>query len=290
MSNISQVGSYRGLVVDRGLSNSSGGHLQFELTLQATEKYDEANQVWTLFDFEDSEAQAYMNLITSKEQENAINCRQIMRAFGWDGVSYLALNNPDSSLAKQIQWRMGMETYNNVERCKVQAIDAYDTTPGRKVEKLDAAAVRALDAKYAGILKKLSGGPKPKTARPTPPVATPPAAVPTPDPTPMPTTPIPTPVGTLVTPAPVSEPAKPKRGRPAAPKAPPITATPVATGEPLDQSAAWEVVTTRSEKAGKTDLEVANAWTCVVKELGGDEKVGEDWSGVAAEICKRLEV
>jgi hypothetical protein len=279
MSNISQSGSFRGIVIDRGLSESSGGFLQLILTLQATERYDEDNQVWTPFNYEDCEAQAYLNLITSKDKENPVNCRQIMRAFGWDGMSWAALNDTENGLAKQIQWRMGMETYNDMERCRVQGIDAYDAAPGRKVEKLDAAKVRALDAKYAGILKKLGGGPKPVTAKP----AAPPQAPVSPDPTPAPApTPSITPAPSAATPEPPAPPKK--RGRPATPKAAP----PVAAAAPLSQEDAWGAYADKAQAAGKTDLEIQNKWIEVVNERGGDEAVGADWSGVVAECCARL--
>lgn len=275
MSNISQSGSYRGPVIDRGLSNSSGGHLQLEVTMQAAERYNEEAQVWEPFNYEDSEAQAYLNLVTSKEKENPVNCRQIMRAFGWDGVSWAPLNDPDNDLAKQIQWRMGMETYNDVERCKVQGIDAYDGAPGRKVERLDAAKVRALDAQYAGILKNLGGGPKPKTAKP----AAPPKAPVSSDPTSVVAVPTTTPTTSPSDPTPV----KPKRGRPATPKTPPT----VAASAALSQADAWDAYTAKAD--GKTDLEIQNTWIAVVREVyGSEEDVGEDWSEVVAECCKRL--
>ncbi len=293
MSNISQSGSYRGLVIDRGLSNSSGGHLQLAVTMQATERYDEENQVWTPFDFEDNEAQAYLNLVTGKEKENAINCRQIMRAFGWDGMAFSTLNNPDSSLATQIQWRMGMETYNEVERCKVQGIAAYDAAPGRQVEKLDAAAVRAVDAKYAGILKALGGGPKPKSATPRP--VAPPQAPVSPDPTtssaisaPAPSAP---PAGSAPAQPPASAPTaeKPKRGRPKAPVTPPVTPPPAVTALPttMTQQEAWDAYTAKA--TGKTDMEITNTWTSLIHEIGGDDKVG-NWADVYAECCRRLGV
>ena len=262
MSNISQPGTYRGVVVDRGLSESSGGCTQLEVTLQATEVYDEKGQVWTPFSYEDSEAQAYINLITKAEKGNAINLRQVVRAFGWDGMSWATLNDSNNDLAKQIQWRMGIETYEGVDRCKVQAIDAYDAAPGRKVERLDAAKVRALDAKYAAILKSIGGGPKPKTAAPAAPK---PAQ------------------GTSAPNEAAAEPAKPKRGRPPAPKAPPA-------GKPMDQGAAWESVYGTGNKAGKSDMEITNAWTAVVHEIGGDEAVGADWSGVVVKVKAALGV
>jgi len=289
MSNISQSGNYRGLVLDRGLSKSSSGCLQMVATLQATEKYNADAQVWEPFNYEDCEAQAYLNLVTRAEKENPVNCKQIMRAFGWDGMSFAALNDPNNDLAKQIQWQMGMETYNEVERCKVQGIAAYDAAPGRQVEKLDAADVRKLDAQYAGILKNLGGGPKPKTAgKPT----APPQAPVSPDPTPAPLPGTPTatasPTPTPST-APEPAPAKPKRGRPAAPKTPP--APPQDTADPMTQEEAWGVYADKAQAAGKhTDLEIQQAWLAVLHEnYNGDESsVGENWSPVAEAASKRL--
>ncbi len=299
MSNISQPGNYRGLVIDRGLSNSSNGYLQLEVTMQATEKYDEENQVWVPFAFEDCEAQAYLNLVTSKEVGNPVNLRQIMRAFGWDGMAFSTLNNPDAQLVTQIQWRMGMETYNGVEKCKVQGIGAYDAAPGRQVEKLDAAAVRAVDAKYAAILKNLGGGPKPKSARPAAPTPDNPACVPAPTSTPAASV-NPGPITSVTTPAPspaaapttgaASAPAaaeKPKRGRPKAPPTAPAVTTPSVSAPAMTQQEAWDAYAAKA--AGKTDMEITNTWTGIVHEIGGDEKVG-NWAGVYVECCKRLAV
>lgn len=280
MSNISQSGWFRGHVVDRGLSKSSGGCLQLEVSLQATEKYDEENQVWAAFPYDDNEAQAYLNIITRKETENAVNCRQIMKALGWDGASFSALNNPDSGLADQIQWSMGEEEYNGVVRVRVQNIDAYDATPGRKVAKLDASDVRALDAKYAAILKNLGGGPKPKTARPTAPT---PATTAT-----TATDPPPSPIPDITSAAPPA--ALKKRGRPATPKSPPTapaTATTTTADEAVSKVDAWNTYTTAVEAAGKTDVEIQNAWVEVVREAGGDAAI-EDWAGVAEKATAQL--
>ena len=298
MSNIGQAGDYRGLVLDRGLSKSSGGYLQLVINLQATEKWDPNNQVWTPYEYEDNEAQAFLNLVTSKEKENAINCRQIMRAFNWDGASFAALNIPDNGLATQIQWRMGMEIYNEEERCKVQGISAFDAAPGRAVEKLDVADARAIDAKYAAILKNLSGGPKPKTAKP----AAPPAQTPAQTPAQAPAQPDP-PVAVVAPVAPTTAMTEPvtkpkKRGRPATPKptavvSPAVSQPPVPAAVPmpalLTQAEAWEYVYNTANKAGKSDLDITNGWVKSVNEAGGDEKVG-NWTAIATATLKELGV
>jgi hypothetical protein len=322
MSNISQSGSYRGVVIDRGLGKSSGGHLQLVLSLQATEKWNDEAEVWEPFQYEDSEAQAYLNLVTSKEKANPVNPRQIMRAFGWDGVSFDPLNDMDSGLATQIQWRMGFETYNDREQCKVQSIGTYDGTPGRKVEKLTPAEVRDINTRYAAILRELGGGPKPKTAAPKAPpkekpahpdqaraaeeVAKAPAGGsvrapdtdPTPAPSPIPGGDAPTESGstgsqeppTNPTPAPSSAPSSapaPSGKTTGGKKKPAVPKAPPKT--PMTQEEAWAAWTVKAD--GKTDLEIQNTWIAVIKEVyGGDENVGDDWSPVVAECIKRLGV
>jgi hypothetical protein len=294
MSNINQSGTYRGNVVDRGMGQSSGGFPQLLLSLQATEKYDEQNEVWTPWDYEEVDIQAYLVLFGGNGKPT-MNVRQAMQALGWDGTSFQTLQD-SKDLATQIQFRVAESAYEGITRLKVEWINAYDADPRRSVAKLEVGDIKKLDAQYAAALKALGGGPKPKSAKPAAPAA------PVADPTPVaPTGSLATPPGPQSTsvlptdPAPApADPAPKKRGRPAAPKTPPVavpSVTPTTpTSEPLDQAGAWDVVTTRGGKGSKTDPEVTSTWTCVVKELGGDEKVGADWSGVATEVCKRLGV
>lgn len=315
MSNINQSGVFRGDVLDRGMATSSGGFPQLILQLRASEKYDDVNEVWIPWDYEEVDATAYLVLFGGNGKPT-MNVRQCMKAFGWDGASFQALQE-DQNLAKQIQWRMAESTYQEQTRIKPEWIDAYDADPQRKVQKLEVGDIKKLDAQYAAALKALGGGPKPKSAKPTAPTAVAPKADPTtvapigspvpppglqtaavtppftPDPTPSPSgtqaaTSSPTP-----TPSASAEPAKAKRGpkpKPPVAVAPPTTPAPVPTTAPMDQGAAWESVYNRASKVGKTDLEITNTWIAVVNEVGGDEKVGADWTNVAAEVGKRLGV
>jgi hypothetical protein len=291
MSNINRSGTFRGDVIDRGLSKSSGGHLQFEVQLQATEKWNLDAEVWEPWDYDEVEATAYLNLITGKEKANSVNIRQIMRAFNWDGVTWATLQDENAPLAKQIQFRIESNEYDGKTRLQVAWVDAYDAAPGKKVQKLSAVDIRSIDSQYAAVLKSVGGGPKPKSARPSAPVSAPVSADPTPDVT-APTT---TPTATLLGP--------PKRQRatkaemearravpaPATPTPPPTdVAVDQAETVPISQVDAWEVVKNKAQKAGKTDMEISNAWTEVVKGVGGDAAVGEDWSNVRADILTRL--
>jgi hypothetical protein len=284
MSNINQTGTFRGDVIDRGVSATQNGYPQLIVQLRATEKYDDQNGVWIPWDYEEVDATAYLVLF-GKDNKPLLNVRQVMKAFGWDGASFQSLQeNPD--LAKQIQFRMAESTYEGVTRIKCEWVDAFDADPTRKVQKLDVGDIKKLDAQYAAALKAVGGGPKPKSAKPT----APPQAPVSPDPTSsaavVATASATTATNTLAVESPK------KRGRPKAPPAAPtvVTPPPVAPGSSvaMTQQEAWDAYTAKA--AGKTDMEITNTWTGIVHEIGGDEKVGADWSGVYAQCCSKLGV
>jgi hypothetical protein len=306
VSNIDRAGSFRGKILDRGVSETKNHYPQLVLQLQATEKYNNESEVWEPWNYDECEATAYVCLF-GKDGKATLGVQQAMKALNWDGMSLMTLQTDTS--VEDIQWRMEPSTYDDVTRIQVAWIDAYDAEPGRKVRKLDVADIKKLDAKYAAALKAIGGGPKPKSAPPRPPapaqaqapMAQPPAGmvVPTPSGEP-PFTPDPTPTAepaaapvTSVAPD-AAEPEKPKRTRkpatpaaPAAPTAPAAPATPVAAVA-VDQATAWGAVYTAGKAKGKSDVEITNAWVAVVNEIGGDEKVGSDWSGIRDRTIARL--
>lgn len=275
MSNIDRSGVFRGEILSRGVATSSGGYPQLLLSLRATEKYEEAEGVWQPWDFEEVEAQAYL-ILFGKDNKPTKNVHQAMKALKWDGMSFAKLQEDET--VTQIQWRMESHTYNEQERIQVAWIDAYDADPTRKVQKLEAADIKALDAKYAAALKNLGGGPKPKSAKP----AAPPQAPA--DPTPAAAMPTTTPASAAASPTAEIPKKKKKHERPATPKAP---ATPAAT---MDQGTAWETLFNKGNIASKTDVEITNAWIAAVNEAGGDEAVGTDWSGIYTKAAAALGV
>lgn len=308
MSNIDRVGSFRGKVLDRGVSATTNGYPQLVLQLQANEHWNEENQVWEGWHFDECETTAYICLF-GKTGKPTLGVGQAQKALNWDGSSLMALQTDVS--VEDIQWRMESSTYEGKTRIQVAWIDAYDAEPGRKVKKLDTADIKKLDAQYSAALKAIGGGPKPKSAPPRPPA--PAQAAVKADPTPAsgeaPTTttaaasPVSTPTTseaplTPDTPAEASVPAaqadtpeRPKRGRkPAAPAAPQAAATPVAApaASIIDQGTAWGAVYSAGKNKGKSDVEITNAWVAVVNEIGGDEKVGSDWSSVRDQAIAKL--
>lgn len=274
MANIDRVGSFRGKVVDRGISETKNGYPQLVLQLVAAEKWDEQAEVWVDWSqFDVTEATAYMCLF-GKSKKATMAVGQAMKAFGWDGTSLLDLQE-NEALADQIQWRMAENTYEGNTTIQVAWIDEYDAVPGRKVRKLEKADIKKLDGQYAAALKAVSGGPKPKKAAPTPPTAKP-ESEPSPDPTPAPET-------AGAAPQTATGPASPapKPPAPAAPKA-------AKKAKAVDKDTAWGAVYSKGSGAGKTDIDISQAWTEAVKAAGDDEAVGDDWSGIQADVLKAL--
>lgn len=276
MAQIDRVGSFRGKVVDRGIGESSGGFPQAILQLEATELWDAENGVWVPWAYEEVETIAYL-ILFGKNGKPTLSARQLMKSLGWDGVAFLDIQENDK-LNGQIQWRMEESTYEGNTTIRCQWIDHYDAVPGKKVQKIDRADIQRLQAKFAGGLQTLSGGPKPKAA---PPKAAP-KATPKADPTP-----VAPPASTSS--SPVSEPQESSQGPSSAAPEPPAAPSqgivkPKKAKKPkaIDMGSAWEQCYAAGKDAGKTDVEVSQVWTQLVMEAGGNESVGDDWSGIKA--------
>ena len=277
MAQIDRIGSFRGKIVDRGVGESSGGFPQAILQLEAAEMWDAENGVWVEWAYEEIEAIAYL-ILFGKSGKPTLSACQLMKALGWDGVAFLDIQE-NEKLSEKIQWRMEENTYEENTTIRCQWIDHYDAVPGKRVQKLGKADVQRLQAKFATGLQALSGGPKPKSV---------PKATPKTDPTP-PATPAPTQepaapagpptaaapptddqVAAALVPPPAASPAAPKPAEPRRAKA----------AKPIDMRTAWEQCFTAGNKAGKTDVETTQIWTTLIKAAGGDEAVGDDWSGI----------
>jgi len=166
MSQIKYPGTYRGIKVDAGIKKSSGGHIQLVAQLIATEQFDfetgEWVPDWQQYDEQyGSEITAYLMLFSKDTSKDAFaTAKQLQKAWGWDGSSLAELEKLEP---EAFQFRVVEEEYKGKKQLKVAWIDAYDATPGGTIQKLDESEIKKLDAQYANVLRKLSGGPKPKS-------------------------------------------------------------------------------------------------------------------------------
>jgi len=280
MSSIDRTGSFRGKIIDKAISKSSGGFPQAVLQLEACEMWDPDNGVWVPWEYDEREAMAYMVLF-GKNNKPTLSARQLMKATGWDGVSFLEFQDK-TDLKDEIQWRMEENTYEGNTTIRCQWVDDYEAVPGKKVQKLEKEDIAKLQAQYASQLQALSGGPKPKSAppaapkqsKPTPEPEEPPAADPTPEAGDLGDTAGPPPT----TPEPPDAPEPPKAEklkRTRKPKA-------------IDMNTAWAEYFKESKAAGHDDVKITQAWTSIVQEKGGNDAVGTDWGPVKAAALDAL--
>jgi len=307
------TGTFLFNILEACVCATKNGLPQWVASLQAMQAYDDESGQWVDYSgYEDNETTAYLVLF-GKDGKSLLNAKQLQKAIGWSGTSFEELDQMDYS-GIQVQGRLEEHEYNNNTTVRVQWIDHKDADPTRALQRLNADALKKLNAKFASGMRELGGGPKPKSV---PPVA--PAPIPSPTTTatmPAIATPIPAP-----TPAPTpgvvqqvdpkeearkkyeakkervkkaeakAEQTAAKLGKSQPPK-PPMPPKPVAItakGQALislcqkyslpaacNQEQAWEACA-QHRKTDITDDELANIWIQTIGDIGGEEIVGEDW-------------
>jgi hypothetical protein len=147
---ISNEGTYRGEILEGGLSESTNGFPQEVLKLKSVEVWDTESQEWLPADPENNEIIWYGVLYDSKNKET-LNCKQVKKVTGWTGASFADLDAMDLA-GVPIQFRVEPHTYNENTTLQVSWIDGYDVVPGKTLRKLDKEGVAALQQRYATIL------------------------------------------------------------------------------------------------------------------------------------------
>ena len=169
MGQIDRIATFRGYPVDSGVSETKKSGLpQWVASLKAVEIYDEDTEQWVDWSkYEETEITGYFVLF-DKSGKPTLTCQQVSKAVNWDGVSVLELGTTNYSKTL-VQFRVEENTYEGNTRLQVSWIDHADAEPGRSITKLEPDALKKIDAKYAAALRKLSGGPKPKSVPTKPP-------------------------------------------------------------------------------------------------------------------------
>ena len=170
MSQIEQIGTYRGSIVEHGVGVTSKSSCpQWIAKFIAMEKYNNDTGEWEDFSqFVDNEITAYLVLF-GKDGET-LTCKQVCKATGWDGSDFQELDEADLS-AVGVQVRVAENTYEGKTRLQVEWIDEYDAVPGNAIKKLSPDEIKLLNAKFKKYMKPKKVTPataKPKDA-PKPP-------------------------------------------------------------------------------------------------------------------------
>jgi hypothetical protein len=278
---ITETGTYRGAAQEHAVNFTRNGCPQFEVKLQAVEKYDYEAQEWqSVAGQEDVEITGYLTLI-DKDNKPIFHAKDVMRTFEWDGRSLVELDTADL-VDTACQWNVEDNEYDGKVNKKVTKIAPYDDTPStsRGIRKLEATEVMALDAKFKNALAALGGGPKPVSAKVAPvakpkvaPKAKAKAAVA--DPTPTTDAAEATSASTVIAAKPTSMPKPPALGKPK----PPIAE--------LTYESAWELCF-QTRAATVTDDQIAAAFTKAMQEVAKDadpEKItGTQWAHIADRV------
>ena len=155
MGQISREGTYRGVASDSGVGLTTNGFPQFVAQISALEFYDFDEKVWLDWSGQDEEISGYFCLFGSSNKPT-LSAKQVQKALGWSGQSFSELNEANYE-AVPFQFRVEEHEYQGDTTLQVSWIDAYDATPGRQVQKLDADAAKKLDKLFTAQLKAFGG-------------------------------------------------------------------------------------------------------------------------------------
>jgi len=252
MSLIKQAATFRGTVLEHACNETSTGLPQFEVRVQGIELFDDDVKEWVDWSGEEeNELTAYLVLFTH-DNNPIFHAQSVMKVFDWDGMDFEYLANGDF-VGTQIQFRVIENDPEYVARRPfvVASIDVFDAEPSRTMKNLDEDKVKQMNAKFAAGLRKLSGGPKPKSVPKTPPKAA----------------------------------DKPKTTT----KPPKKTTPPKKKETSLNAEQVWELCCERKPE-DVTDKQLEDAWVKVTDEFGADEKITADdkWGEVCHQILKAI--
>jgi hypothetical protein len=298
MSQINREGTFRGYAIEKGVAESKGGFPQFVVRFQGREFYDEDTEQWIDWsEYEENEIVGYFVLFGGNG-EPTLTAAQIQKAFGWSGESFSELDEANYS-ETLVQFRTEYRTYQENTTLQVTWVDEANAEPGRKLRKLEKAEISKIDAKYAAALRKLSGGPKPKSVPSKPPVPKPETPPPASDKE----------AAKAVLKEQAAEKAKrgkiaeekaakrekPKVGRPAKPPTPTPTAPETVTEPESDinvctKNEAYQDCHARLVEPGIATIDnLNNTWLTTIESLGGEEALdGEGWASVRNIVLDEL--
>jgi len=264
---IDREGTFRGALVDYGISFTTNQFPQFVCRLKASEIWDPDDEIWVDWTpYDVNEITGYFVLVGAKGE--TLNCIQLEKALPWDGVSFAGLNDGDYS-DTVVQFRVENRTYEDNTTLQVAWIDEYNAVPGNTVKKLDAAELKKLDAAYKNIRKKTVAAKAP--AKPTSPgTVTKKGAKPTAD------------KGMVKN---VGR----KQSMPTVPQEPPVD---MPEGNCTKEDA-WEAVL-GMKKPGVDDKVLSAAWLAAVKEVGDgkhpDKFNSQEWFRVRELVLDKTAV
>ncbi len=177
MSLPTREGRFKARIVEHGVEETGDNHLLTFVVKVAIEQ-ELVGGEWYGFEQEETgwEITGYFYLLKKDGDKNEITIKNLMAAFGWDGIDPAWLQT-EPLKDRMVQVKLQSESWNGKDRIKVQYIDNEDGG-NMGVKRATPDRLAALSAKF----KSKPGGPKPGgiNTRPTTPRPAPPPAPPRP--------------------------------------------------------------------------------------------------------------
>ena len=170
------MGTYKGMVLEYGLTKTQKGLPQFVVKLFLTEYYDQKESQW--YDVSDNNwsVAAYLCLYGRKDSKAdgelvcTLNHTQVCKVFDWDGCGFTHLTTPGTFDGKVVQVRISENTYEGAKTpIQVDWIDTEGADPTNQLKTLDPTEVKKLEAEFASLFPKkvMKAASAPKAAAPT---------------------------------------------------------------------------------------------------------------------------
>jgi hypothetical protein len=179
MGMIEREGAYRGVVTDHTLRFTKNGYPMAVLHITATERWVEDKDELEYFelgepgwqDWGDDEHITAFNVLFNDadeytEESKLVGYDQLVKALGWDGMSFDALGNGTEFVGTKVFFRTGFDDYSGESKMSVAWLDHEDADPVRQLTPATEDDIKAMQSKL-----KLKGAAKPvKPSKPSKPV------------------------------------------------------------------------------------------------------------------------
>lgn len=179
MQPVDREGTFRGLIVEYGTKEFTGGTIAIKFRAELTELYD--GEQW--HPWSDYQQEVYGDSFVVKKDasinEAAVN--SLVNNAGWDGT--FASVNDATWRPTPCQFKVVAEEYKGKTYYKVDFINGFDDVPGGGgLPKIDEQKAKGLDARFGSQLRAIAGNkmrnqaPVAKSGPPAPPPVNRPAA------------------------------------------------------------------------------------------------------------------
>ena len=156
--NVDRTGTFRAEVVENGVGETrKAGYPQFLVNAKLLELWDEEEEIWHPWAEYEQDVDCRLCLFgmvgKKKEFGTTLTYDQVCKVFNWDGADLVELAADRTGTKFQVRIEDNDPEYADKTPFQVSWVDEYDAVPGRKIKKLDATELKAMNAKYAMILK-----------------------------------------------------------------------------------------------------------------------------------------